>query len=112
MREENFDRILSGEDNIVPSSGFTSSVIEAVRRDAAAPPPIPFPWRWALPGLGWCLAAYIASLFTAMPSIDIPPAAPSALDLSMLVRGAGWMGGAFALSLASVALSVGIARRF
>ena len=25
--------------------------MDAVRREAAAPPPIPFPWKWALPGL-------------------------------------------------------------
>ena len=45
------DRILSREDEILPSSGFAVSVMEAVRREAAAPPPIPFPWKRALPGL-------------------------------------------------------------
>ncbi|MGO9862375.1 MAG: hypothetical protein ACLPLR_02090 [Terriglobales bacterium] len=48
------DRILSREDEILPSSGFSASVMDAVRREAAAaaaPPPIPFPWLRALPGL-------------------------------------------------------------
>lgn len=45
------DRILSREDEILPSSGFVVSVMEAVRREAAAPPPIPFPWKRALPGM-------------------------------------------------------------
>lgn len=45
------DRILSREDEILPSSGFAVSVMDAVRREAAAPPPIPFPWKRALPGL-------------------------------------------------------------
>jgi hypothetical protein len=48
------DRILSREDEILPSSGFSASVMDAVRREAAAaaaPPPIPFPWKRALPGL-------------------------------------------------------------
>ena len=49
--EDEMDRILSGEDEILPSSGFTVSVMDAVRREAAAPPPIPFPWKRALPGL-------------------------------------------------------------
>jgi hypothetical protein len=48
---EEIDRILSREDEILPSSGFFVSVMDAVRREAAAPPPIPFPWKRALPGM-------------------------------------------------------------
>jgi hypothetical protein len=51
MEEAELDRILSNKDEIVPSSGFTASVMEAVRREAAEPPPIAFPWKRALPGL-------------------------------------------------------------
>lgn len=50
MKNDDLDRILSQEE-IQPSSGFTASVMEAVRREVAAPPPIPFPWRRALPGV-------------------------------------------------------------
>ncbi|MGA2964646.1 MAG: hypothetical protein ABSD64_00430 [Terriglobales bacterium] len=49
--EGEIDRILSRGDEILPSSGFAVSVMDAVRREAAAPPPIPFPWKRALPGL-------------------------------------------------------------
>ncbi|HMD17384.1 MAG TPA: hypothetical protein VKH18_12015 [Terriglobales bacterium] len=49
--EDEMNRILSSEDEILPSSGFAVSVMDAVRREAAAPPPIPFPWKRALPGL-------------------------------------------------------------
>jgi hypothetical protein len=49
--EGEMNRILSREDEILPSSGFAVSVMDAVRREAAAPPPIPFPWKRALPGL-------------------------------------------------------------
>ncbi|MGA6986225.1 MAG: hypothetical protein WBZ01_09235 [Terriglobales bacterium] len=49
--EDEMNRILSREDEILPSSGFAVSVMEAVQREAAAPPPIPFPWMRALPGL-------------------------------------------------------------
>jgi len=49
--EDEIDRILSRGDEILPSSGFASSVMDAVRREAAAPPPIPFPWKRALPGM-------------------------------------------------------------
>jgi hypothetical protein len=50
MRDDELDRILS-EGEILPSSGFTASVMDAVRREAAAPPAIPFPWKRALPGM-------------------------------------------------------------
>jgi hypothetical protein len=49
--EDEIYRILSRDDEILPSSGFAVSVMEAVRREAAVPPPIPFPWKRALPGL-------------------------------------------------------------
>ncbi|MGP8093463.1 MAG: hypothetical protein ACLP72_09070 [Candidatus Sulfotelmatobacter sp.] len=52
--EDEIDRILFREDEILPSSGFAASVMNAVRQEAAAaaaPPPIPFPWIRALPGL-------------------------------------------------------------
>ncbi len=45
------DRVLSREDDILPSSGFAASVMDAVQREAATPPPIPFPWKRAMPGL-------------------------------------------------------------
>ncbi len=51
MEHDEIDRILSREEEILPSSGFAVSVMDAVRREAAAPPPIPFPWKRALPGL-------------------------------------------------------------
>ena len=51
IANEEIERILSREDEILPSSGFAVSVMDAVRREAAVPPPIPFPWKRALPGL-------------------------------------------------------------
>jgi len=54
------DRILVSEDALVPSSGFAAAVMERVREEAAAPAPIPFPWKRVAPGaavaavaLGW-----------------------------------------------------------
>ena len=37
-------------DQLVPSSGFVASVMESIQAEAAAPPPIVFPWRRVLPG--------------------------------------------------------------
>lgn len=66
--EGEINRILSREDEILPSSGFAVSVMDAVRREAAAPPPIPFPWKRALPGLvvgGLVLALVFATVVAA-----------------------------------------------
>lgn len=39
------------QDTLLPASGFADSVMSAIHREAAAPAPIPFPWRRAFPGL-------------------------------------------------------------
>jgi hypothetical protein len=71
------DRILSRGDEIVPSSGFAISVMDAVRREAAAPPPIPFPWKRALPGLvaaAFTLALVLVSAILAIAHLGAAPA--------------------------------------
>ncbi len=49
-KTSNLDRILGAEEELAPSSGFLSVVMERVREDAAAPKPIPFPWKRVVPG--------------------------------------------------------------
>lgn len=56
MNDNDLDRMLMKRDDILPSSGFVASVMEAVRQEAAAPAPISFPWKWALPGFIVCVA--------------------------------------------------------
>lgn len=51
MRDEDIDRVLLNEPEMIPSASFVDSLMASVRREAVAPPLIPFPWRWALPGL-------------------------------------------------------------
>lgn len=41
---DDLERILSAEDSVEPSAGFTSVVMAAVHRQAAEPPSLPFPW--------------------------------------------------------------------
>jgi hypothetical protein len=48
---DNLDRILLTEDTLLPSSGFASSVMDAIHERAAALGPIPFPWKQAIPGI-------------------------------------------------------------
>jgi hypothetical protein len=57
MKPDELDRVLSGEADIVPSSGFVASVMEAVAAEATAPP-LSFPWKRA-----WPLAAGFPVLF-------------------------------------------------
>lgn len=53
MKDHDIDRILA-QDEILPSSGFTASVMEEVRRETAEAHGIRFPWKRALPGLVLC----------------------------------------------------------
>jgi hypothetical protein len=47
--EMEMDKILAGEEELLPSSGFVGAVMERVRQEAAMPAPIPFPWVKAIP---------------------------------------------------------------
>jgi hypothetical protein len=118
--DDDLDRILSEEEEILPSSGFTASVMEAVRREASTPPPIPFPWKRALPGLAAAVLALVLVLVevSALPS---PGAlAPSHLVMwlsvlvpileAMVTAGGHWVVLALLLTFASVRLSLRLAR--
>jgi hypothetical protein len=54
MKPDDLDRILSSEEFLEPSSGFGSNVMDAVRRQAEEPPPLPFPWGRFATGLAAC----------------------------------------------------------
>jgi hypothetical protein len=104
MRKEDIDLTLVRNDAILPSSGFTASVTEAVTREAAAPSPIPFPRKRALPGLSWCLAVSITLLVMGPGPGGNPPPVSGTLDWSGVLGGAVWISAALVLSLLSVAL--------
>jgi hypothetical protein len=115
---DEIDRILSREDEILPSSGFAACVMDAVRREAAAPLPIPFPWKRALPGLvaaGIALAlVVIAAIWAIAQSGTVttsqPPAlAPSAIPptLNGIKSAVVWT----VLSLIAALLSVKLSMR-
>ena len=69
MKDEDIDRILSRSDEILPSSGFAVSVMDAVRSEASAPPPIPFPWKRALPGVVAGVAALLLFLGASLSAV-------------------------------------------
>ena len=121
MRDQEFDRILSGEADLVPSSGFASAVMDAVRQEASAPPPIPFPWKRALPGMA-AFALALAYLFIGAFRQSVPTAAaPSAFasllsSLAPVFRaaqkvGAGWILAALLLTYLCVKCALLFAHR-
>src|SRR5260370_12413759 len=78
------DRVLSREDEILPWAGFAVSVREAVRREAAAPRSILFPWKRALPGLvvgGLVLAVVLVAGVVAIAQMDKATAPPPSISL-------------------------------
>ncbi len=60
--DDNLDRILSADQDVVPSSAFVSNVMTAVRGQASTPAPIAFPWWRVVPGLAISILA-LAGLF-------------------------------------------------
>jgi hypothetical protein len=111
------DAILAGEEPLIPSSGFLASVMERVQEEAAAPPPIPFPWKRAIPGMVLVAGvlgggAYefarlalpaVRELTFALPNLSAAAAQP--LEL------AGWVALALGASLLSWMLSQRLAGR-
>jgi hypothetical protein len=111
VSSDDIDRIFSCEDSIIASSGFATSVMEAVRREAEMPPPIPFPWRRALPGLIICVVG--AAVLLGM-GLSATGGRLEATDRVYRViefakdAGFGWIVLAIAVSLVSVALSMSV----
>lgn len=122
MKDPEIDRILSRRDEILPSSGFVTSVMDAVRREATAPPPIPFPWKRALPclalgilALAVILVAGVAAVtqvirgsFSARIPISWPAMLPPVAQAN-ITSAAGWTCLALLLAFVSVKLSMRLA---
>ncbi len=47
---KDLERILANEEELQPTTGFSTRVMRAVREEATATPPIAFPWARFLPG--------------------------------------------------------------
>jgi len=117
MNRETIDRILATDEELVPSSGFLASVMERVKEEAAAPAPIPFPWKRAIPGmalalavLGWGAVEVARATANTLRSVSFStPHLPTALSTSW--KDAGWVTMALAVSLAASLLSRRMAGR-
>ncbi|HEY1766382.1 MAG TPA: hypothetical protein VGG26_01935 [Terracidiphilus sp.] len=103
------DHILASDDELIPSSGFLSAVMDRVYQEAAAPPPIPFPWKLALPGFvllaavaGWGVYEAVRFLWLepqgfALSQLKVPAAVFHDLQqagwvvAALLVAAVSWM---------------------
>jgi hypothetical protein len=111
------DHILATEDHLVPTSGFLASVMERVREEATAPPPIPFPWKRAIPGILLAVVVFGGGAFEfvrhALPAargLSFPaPHLSAAFDHSL--EQAAWVALALGVSLFSWLLSKRLAGR-
>jgi hypothetical protein len=110
--DDYFDKALLEEDDLRPSSGFTSSVMEAVRRQASAPPPIAFPWKRALPGFLVSAVIVIAfvTVFVLRLQRGVPLPAGPEWTLQQLAAAMGVFA-AGVVSVASVALGLRLSSR-
>jgi hypothetical protein len=117
--EAEINSILSREDEILPSSGFATSVMDAVRREATTPAPIPFPWKRALPGLvvgafaialvlvaGIMAVAQAGKATAPQVSMSSPSVAPLLFHGGGIESAATWTVLALLVAFVSVKLSV------
>jgi hypothetical protein len=111
------DTILATEEELLPSSGFLASVMERVEDEAAAPAPIRFPWKRAIPGIvlstgvfGWGAVELVRLGLPAIRSLTLPPPHLSAGSMHS-VESAGWVAMALGVSLVSWLLSRRLAGR-
>lgn len=118
MKPDEIDRILGSEEPIVASSGFTASVMQAIRMEATAPTPIAFPWKKALPGIGVAAIAVTAVLVVAVIAILRPEAQVSSPADSAILRAVvhyfasptgTWLGVGGFLSIASLVFGLRLA---
>jgi hypothetical protein len=109
MGDDDLERILSNEEQVIPSAGFGIAVMDAIRRDSTVPPPIPFPWKRILPAVLVAMFIVVAlSIAGITLFIDY--------QLNQLIRwpkprnavGAAWI----ALSLIVTSVAVRLSMRF
>jgi hypothetical protein len=111
------DHILATEEHLIPTSGFLASVMERVREEATAPPPIPFPWKRAIPGILLAAVVFGGGAFEfvrhGLPAVRelslTQPHLSAALDHS--IEQAAWVALALGVSLFSWLLSKRLAGR-
>lgn len=110
MKHDEIDRMLVAEPTLTPSSGFSASVMDAVRREAQGPEPLSFPWRRAAPGLAICLLGIVVAVIAALsgPATEQAEWASLAarLESTLLAQSTVWLAGTLLGSWIVVRLSL------
>jgi hypothetical protein len=108
MKDDELERILADDATIAPSAEFSSSVMAAVEREAAAPPALEFPWSRALPGFVATTAALAVAIWQGIDSLN----AEQARQLLALATGMElhWLLLAVAITVLSVTLPLKLTR--
>ena len=115
---DKLDNILASEPELVPSSGFLASVMERVKEEAAVPPPIPFPWKRAIPGmilaagvLGWGGVELVRYVIHSAPQLSLHQLPVPAHIPSAQLQEVFWTAAACGVSIASWLLARRLAGR-
>lgn len=100
-------------DAILPSSGFADAVMAAVAEEAAAPAPIPFPWKRAWPLLAAApiaLAILVTACIASLRALGAHPAAHTgaSFDFATRVNFAGLLHSSAGTSVLWIAVSLAI----
>ncbi len=112
MKSGDIDDILTSEKQVTPSSDFLASVMRAVRRQAAALPPLKFPWLRVLPAI---LAMFIAIMRLAWDLVGFLGEPDVLAELKEQLQqfaqvaaqfGVQWVVLAVAITIASLMLSI------
>lgn len=103
MTPDDLDRILSSEDLLEPSSGFAIDVMAAVRRQAAEPSTLPFPWFRFVVGLA--ASGVMAAAGSVFLRVSEPALTAMAAPLAPLASVAPQLGYATAALLVSLGLA-------
>jgi hypothetical protein len=98
---DDLDRLLSSDDALVPSSGFASSVMEAVRHAADEPPPLHFPWWRFIVGVLGCIV-WAGAAISVLGELDL--ARPTEPLLSLAVAGVSVAQWLLAITLVTLAV--------
>jgi hypothetical protein len=110
MKPEELDRALSGEADIVPSSGFVAAVMDAVATEATSPP-LKFPWKRALPLASAFPALLVWSAFVlTTPGLTAPGPGLYAWFESIVPMATGWVAGGLLMTVALTAWSLRLVR--
>lgn len=92
LTEAQLDAALASHDDVIlPPSGFTDTVMAAIRNEGGAPAPIAFPWKRAIPGffaaagaLAFLIAMLVAMFrFRAAAAVEVESARPTLEALSL-----------------------------